>query len=466
MRKVKTRSRNIEMKYLLLIGAFLSSICGFSQEGELIDKVIGVVGSEIVLKSDLEFQALSRSGGKEVSEEQKCEEFEDLLLQKLLYNQAKLDSIEISEPELQSEIEARLAHFVSMFGSIEAFEEYYGKSVAQWKVEFADPMEEQLMVQKMQGQMLSTVTVTPGEVQEFFTSIPADSLPLMPAEVEYSQIMMAPTIDEEEKTRTRDFLDSVRVRIMDGKSLMSLEAIKWSEDPGSKSKGGCYPLQQRGSFVPEYEAAVDQTPEDGYSPIFETTYGFHFVYVKEKRGEYYEACHILMTPQVDEADLEKSRIKLDSIANLIANDSIGFKSAALSFSTDENTRNQEGRVINPQTGGAKHSVNDMNPDVFFVVDKLDEGEVSTPVLVDTPEGGKAWMIIHLDKRTDAHVANLKQDYLIFKQQAENVKKFNELGEWITKKLKKTYVRVNEEYSACEFKYKWFEAGKDASAQSD
>ena len=454
------------MKYLLIATGFLMTLTGFAQQGELIDKVIGVVGSEIVLKSDLEFQALSRSGGKEVSEGKKCEEFEDLLLQKLLFHQAKLDSIEITEPDLQSHIESRLAHFIGMFGSIEAFEEYYGKSVAQWKVEFADPMKEQLMVERMQGEMLRNVSVTPGEVQEFFNNIATDSLPLMPAEIEYSQIIIEPQVEEAERLRTRDFLDSIRVRIMEEKSLMSLEAIKWSDDPGSKSKGGCYPLQPRNSFVPEYESAVDKTPELGYSPVFETDYGYHFVYVKEKRGEYYEACHILMTPRVEEADLEKSRLALDSISDLIANGTLEFKKAALENSTDENTKNQEGRVINPSTGGAKHSVNDLNPDVFFVVDKLEEGEVSRPVLVDTQEGRKAWMIIYLNKRTDAHIANLKQDYIIFKQQAENVKKYNELGEWISKKLTKTYVRIVKEYGTCDFKYNWSEAGKSTSASKE
>lgn len=465
MQKAKTRCASIKSVVLTFLALCLLSTASMAQEGELIDKVIGVVGGEIVLKSDLEFQALSRSGGKAVSEDEKCSEFEDLLLQKLLYNQAKLDSLEVSDGELQGQIEARLAHFISMFGSIEAFEEYYGKSVAQWKVEFAEPMREQMMVERMQGQLLSEVKVTPGEVQTFFETIPADSLPLMPSEVEYSQIIIEPTVEEAEKEKTKQFLDSIRLRIMDGKTLMVTEAIKWSEDPGSKAKGGCYPLQPRNSFVAEYEAAVDQTPVNGYSPVFETVYGYHFVYVKEKRGEYYEACHILISPKVDENDLERARIELDSISNLIVADSMDFKQAALRHSTDENTKNQEGRVINPQTGGGKHSVNDLNPDVFFVVDKLEEGEVSSPVLVDTQEGRKAWMIVRLDKRIDAHVANLKQDYLIFKQQAENVKKFDELAEWITKRLERTYVKLSDEYHPCEFKYKWLEAGKQAAAMN-
>jgi peptidyl-prolyl cis-trans isomerase SurA len=447
------------MKYALTIVAICTLFnVSFSQTGDLIDKVIGVVGNEIVLLSDLEMQALQVNEGIEPDDQRRCMVFEELLFQKLLLTQARFDSIEVGESEIQQTIEQRLQYFYGMLGSKEAFEEYYGKTEAEWREEFHDDIEEQILAERAKASLFSSVSVTPGEVHDFYKSLPSDSLPLINEQLEYSQIIIDPPIPISEQRRTREFLDSIRTDIESGKTTMTLQAAKYSEDPGSKYKGGCYPLQRRGVFVPEYEAAVYNTPEGGYSPIFETVYGYHFVHVKEKRGEFYQACHLLMSAKVGEDDLERARQQVDSLSSLIRADSLQFGAAAIRFSTDEETKNQEGRVINRLSGSTSFEVADIDPNIFFIIENLEPGGVSEPFLTEKANGKKAWAIVKLDNRVPAHKANLKQDYLIFLRQTEAISQQNFLESWVSKKLKETYVRMDDTYSECPYSFQWLKEG--------
>jgi len=445
----------------------LIAISGFAQaqdHGELIDKVAAVVGNKTILYSDIEAQSLQQAAGAAVSDDMRCTVIETLLFQKLLVNQAEIDSVEVLESDVQAAIASRLDYFMSMLGSEEAFIEYYGKSIAEWKEEFHDPIEEQLISDKMQRELMGQVNATPAEVTELYNSISPDSLPLIGEQVHYSQIMIKPELSDEEKEKTRSKLDSIR-SVCDKKRGVSMliEANKWSEDPGSASKGGCYPMQQRGSFVPEYEAAVFETDEDEFSQVFETVYGFHFVYVKKKVGNMYESCHILMSPKVSIADLENAKNELDGISNMITKREINFPQAVSKYSTDENTKNQEGRVINPASGGTGHEIAQLqDPKLFLALNSLEEGGISTPVELTQADGSSAWAILRLDKRVPAHTANLKEDYLIFKTQAEAIKRNDDLDRWVSKKLNSTFVRLDEEYRGCDYTFKWKEAGQASS----
>ncbi|MFT4678144.1 MAG: peptidyl-prolyl cis-trans isomerase SurA [Flavobacteriales bacterium] len=441
-------------KILASIALIASFIPIFAQQGELIDKVIAVVGDEIILKSELEFQALQYNDNKTASEDFKCEVLEELMFQKLLIDQARIDSIEVFEHEIQSEIQRRLDYYKNMMGGQEAFEQFYGRTEAEWKDEFYEPIQEQLLAQKAQQQMFGNVKVTPFEVQEYFNSLPADSLPLINEQLEYSQLVLAPAVRTSAKNKAKNDLDSIRVSLSMGKSFMTIEAAKHSEDPGSKNKGGCYPIQRRGSFVPEYEAAVFSTDEGDYSEVFETVYGYHFVYVKEKRGDNYEACHILKSAEVTQGDFDLAQSKIDSLAVLIRNDSLNFVQATMGHSTDEDTKNQEGRVINPATGNMQFESGDLNPAIFFVLDKMEPNEISTPTLTDTPQGTKAWIIVKLNRRIAAHKANLKEDYLIFQNQTEALNREAALDKWVVKQLERTYVRLDSEYNSCTFDANW------------
>jgi len=442
------------IRTLLLLGAFIISVVASAQPGKVIDRIIGVVGSEIILQSDLEASVLEMTEGKGSDDpSMRCSVYENLLYQKLLLNQAKLDSIEVSDGEVQSQVERRIDYFIQMFGSVEEFEKYYGKSQAQLKEEYFDLIKDQLLVQKMQDNVTSKVKVTPADVLRYYQTVPKDSIPLIGEQVEYSKIEIAPKVRDSEVQRIMHMMDSIRMNLANGKSSMTLEAAKWSEDPGSKYKGGCYPLQRKGSFVPEYEAAVYNTPEGSYSPVFSTVYGYHFVKVIEKRGEFYESCHILMSPKVKSADLDEARQNLDKVVASIK-DTLTFSQAALRFSTDEESKNQGGKVINPSTGGTRHDVSTLSSELNLVFMSMKPGDRSDAILVSAEDGKQAYVVYHLDSRLPAHAANMKDDYEIFKQVAEARAKQMETDKWVKKKIAATFIKTDPEYAGCSSQFAW------------
>jgi len=423
---------------------------------ELVDKIVAVVGDEAVLHSDIQSALLEANQGKSVNSSffERCDMLENLMYQKLLLNQSKLDSIEVSDAEVSQQVERRLNYFVSMFGSVEQFEQYYGKTSAQMKSEYFDLIKDQLLVQKMQREITKDVKVTPSDVLRYFQSTPVDSLPLIGEQVLYSQVVIDPVIRESERQRTITFMDSIRLDIINGRTSMTLQAAKWSEDPGSKYKGGCYALQRKGSFVPEYEAAVFNTPEGSYSPVFSSVYGYHFVKVVEKRGDFYEACHVLMSPKVFEEDLSQAKVKLDSLVIQLKAGVITFPEAAVRYSTDKDTKNQEGRVASVASG-SRHNVADLDPETNLILSKMKPSEVSEPVLIKKQDGSQAYAIYRLDGRIEAHRATLEQDFEIFREGAQAKTSQTVMDNWVNKKLAETFVSVNEEYTTCTFGFKWF-----------
>ncbi|MEO0405253.1 MAG: peptidylprolyl isomerase, partial [Bacteroidota bacterium] len=412
---------------------------GLAQDkGQLIDDVVATVGNEILLLSEIKSQEQQYSEqGLVINDDVRTQIVEDLLFQKLLLHQARVDSLVVSEAEILSETDRRLEYFISVFGSIEEFESYFGQSVAEWKAELHDPIEEQLLIQQKQAELNSRTSATPSQVKAFYDDLPTDSIPLINAEIEYSKVEMQPQVTEEEKKKAFNMLDSIRTTVVNGASL-SLAAIKHSEDPGSKYKGGCYESVRRGQFVPEFEAAVYAAGVGGYSPVFESDFGYHFVYVENILGEVYNPCHILVKPKVKDEDVDKAKNRLDSVLVDLRNGNISFQRAAIVYSTDEESANQEGRVTNPRTGGYKHDVSGINPTIFFNLDKLEEGDISEPTLIiDEVSGAQSWVIYKLVKRIDAHKANLRQDYLLFQRQTEAQLRDEALKQWISDKINKT-----------------------------
>ncbi len=442
------------MRWIAIVTMLIWCVNANAQPGKVVDRIIGVVGNEIILQSDLESSVLEMTEGKGSDDAaMRCSVYENLLYQKLLLNQAKLDSIEVSDGEVQSQVERRIEYFVQMFGSVEEFEKYYGKSQAQLKEEYFDLIKDQLLVQKMQDNITNKVKVTPADVLRYYQTVPKDSIPLIGEQVEYSKIQVAPKVRDTEVQRIIHMMDSIRMNLANGKSSMTLEAAKWSEDPGSKYKGGCYPLQRKGSFVPEYEAAVYNTPEGSYSPVFSTVYGYHFVKVVEKRGEFYESCHILMSPKVKSDDLDDARKKLDKVIASIG-DTLSFSQAALKFSTDEDSKNQGGKVINQASGGTRHDVASLSSELNLVFMGMKLGDISDAILATAEDGKQSYVVYHLDNRLPAHAANMKDDYEIFKQVAEARAKQVETDKWVKKRIASTYVQTDTDYLNCDTQFAW------------
>jgi len=420
-----------------------------------VDGIVAVIGDEIILASDIRDRVIqAKLEGRAVTDANECGLLESVLFEKLLLHNARLDSLEVTEAEVMGEIDRRLAYYMQMFGSIEAFEAEYGKSVAEWKAEFNDPVREQLLAQKMQAQIDQSVRSTPAQVQDYFDAIQVDSLPLIPEELSYSELVMQPEVGEVQKMRTRNTLDSVRTLVVTGKMSMTLAATRYSEDPGSKYKGGCYKNIGRGQFVPEFEGAVYETEVGGYSPVFESDFGYHFLRVTDRRGEQFSACHVLMKPTFDPSALDDMQAEIDSASMKLALGSLSFDQAVLKFSTREETKNQKGQVVNPRDGGVRFGVDELDPNVFFLLQDLAPGEVSAPVQLLDEDNQAYWALLKLNERFAAHRANPKDDYALFQQQVESELREEALGTWIEKRIGESFVRIDEPYKACAMDMPW------------
>ena len=439
--------------------SFLFSLSLFAQPGnsefQLLDGIVAVVGDEIILNSAIEDRALqARIEGGEADESNKCGFLEELLFEKLLLHNARLDSLEVSDGEVMDEIERRLAYYIKMLGSVESFEAEYGKSVAQWKDDFTEPILDQLLAQRMQQTISQEVRATPAEVLEYFDNTPLDSLPLIPEELSYSEIVLQPVISDRQKQAVRTTLDSIRNLVATGQLPMTLAATRYSEDPGSKYKGGCYENIARGVFIPEFEAAVFDTPVNGYSPVFESDFGYHFVRVTDKRGEQFSACHVLMKPRVNPLAIESLSSKIDSIYASINAGSTTFERDVLSFSTRESSKNSKGQVVNPRDGGLMFGIDELDPNLYFLLEPLEIGEMSSPVQLVDDDGDGFWTILRLEDRKAAHRANPKDDYALFQSQIENNMRALDMNEWIDEHISDTFIRLSPEYINCEFNINW------------
>lgn len=442
------------------IALLLFSVISVAQtQGEIIDRIIAVIGDEIILQSELENDLIQmKMNGEDPDGLSKCSSFEQLLFQNLLLNQARIDSLVVSEAQIQSTIDQRLDYFVSIFGSIEAFQQEYGKTIAQWRDDFHDPIEEQLLVEQMRGTIDQTVSATPKAVQDFYNAFPQDSIPLMSEQVKYSQIAIQPEASSEEMEMLLAQADSVRSLVAAGQMTFTIAALRFSKDPGSKYKGGLYENVRKGMFVPEFEAAAFSTPLNDISPVFETSFGYHFLTPTDIRGEVFSARHVLFSPEIDDEDIQTAFQLVDSIANAVRVDSISFENAAIRYSTDEETSNQGGKISNFQMGGMKHNVDELERDVFLALNNLKVNDISEPILKEDQSGNPYYVIYQLDGRIPAHVANLREDYLLFKQQAEAKMRQEAFEKWVAKRINSTYVRMNDDFKSCTFEFPWTPSG--------
>jgi len=453
---------NMKIKFKLAIFFWicLLSLNSYAQdeegsEGIVLDQVIAVVGGNIILESDLEAQYAQyqlQEGLTGVDNEIKCAMLESMLFQKLLLNQAELDSVTVSDGQVEAEMDRRLRHYISMFGSQEKFEEFYQKSTLEFKDELWDQVKDMMMIEQVQQNITLDANITPSEVRAFYREIPEDSIPFINSEVEMAQIVKMPPVNQEEIERVKNKLQELRYRILNGESFATL-AILYSEDPGSAKNGGELGLYGRGEMYPEFEAASFALKDDEVSEIVKTEAGFHIIQLIERRGEYINVRHILIRPKVSPMDLAKAKIELDSIAQLIDNKAYTFEEAVVEFSEDP-SKNNGGLVLNPMTGTSLFESDQLDPKVFFVVDKLEVKEVSAPVQFQTQEGKDAYRILYLRSRTEPHKANLKDDYDKIQEWALEQKKQDLISEWVQDKSENTYVRINDSYDECTFMNSW------------
>ncbi|MGE0637571.1 MAG: peptidylprolyl isomerase [Bacteroidia bacterium] len=439
---------------LILLTFSLSLLTSLAQP---VDKIIAVVGSNIIMMSDVEAQYLQILGqGYAEDPTIKCDLLEELLFQKLLVNQARLDSVEVSDDQVEEELDRRLRYFIGQIGSEEKLEAYYKKSIVEIKDDFRELIRDQLLGQNMQYKITGEVKVTPAEVRDYFSKIPSDSLPYINVELEIGRIVKKPIISKKEKDVAKARAEELRQRILDGAKFETMAKL-YSEDPGSAEKGGELGFFGRGNMVPEFEALAFSLQGKEISEVFETEYGFHFLQVIERRGEQVNARHILITPKTSEGDLTGSKILLDSIYDLLMKDSLTFAEAAEKFSDDEADKNNGGIVTNPQTGSTRFEMDQLSsidPTLFLTIDKLQVGEFSKPIITSAADGKQAYSIILLKSRTEPHKANLRDDYQKIQTAASTMKESNLVREWIEKKIATTYVRIDDAYLNCDYNNPW------------
>jgi len=422
----------------------------------VVDGVVAIVGANVILRSDIENQYLQfRAQGniQGSSEKVRCQILEGLLFQKLLYHQAQIDSVKVTDAQVDGEMDHRMRMFIGQIGSVEKLEEYYQKSISEIKEEMRDIIKEQMMVQQSQEKITKDVNITPSEVKAFLKKLPKDSIPEISSEIEVGMIIKNPVIGDAEKQVCIDRLKSFKERVKKGDDFSTL-AVLYSEDPGSAKKGGELGMFKRGDMRIEFEAAAFKLKKTGdISDIVETEDGFHIIQMIERKGEYINVRHILLQPKVSIASMMHSKSILDSVANLIEQKKITFSDAVVRFS-DDPTRNNGGLIINPVTGTSKFEASQLDPKVFFVIDKLKVGEISSPVLYKTERGKEEYRLYYLKTRTVPHKANLEDDYAKIHQMALDEKKMDAMNDWIKERIVKTYINIDEEYRKCTFQREW------------
>jgi len=426
-----------------------------SNGGTLLDEVVAVIGKNFILQSDIEnqYMQLRMQGSIDGSEPtMKCRILENMLFEKLMLHQADIDSVQVTPEQVNSELDRRMRYFIGQFGSQEKLEKFYDKSVVEFKAELSQVITEQLKIQEVQRTITETTQVTPSEVKKFFKSLPKDSIPLMGSIVQVAQIVKKPPISFQERFEVQERLRKLRERIEKGESFEAL-AVLYSEDPGSAKQGGDIGLHGRGELYPEFEAIAFKMQPGDLSEIVETEAGFHIIQGIERRGEFVRVRHILIRPKVSPVELAEARVFLDSIATLIRNDSITFDEAVVEFSTDPN-KNSEGLLINDYTGSVDWPVDELDPKVFFVIDKIKVGEISAPVLMEDEKGEEAYRLLTLKKRTEPHRANLEEDYDAIQNWALQNKRQEVIKKWIEYNAKKTYIKISDNYSDCEYEQIW------------
>ncbi len=427
----------------------------------VVDEIVAVVGQNMILESQLETQYLQArmqgmTGGG--AHDSKCQILEGLLFEKLMLNQAELDSVVVSDLQVEQSLDQRIRYFIAQFGSQEKLEEFYQKSIIEIKNEFRDLVRKQLMVEQVQINITENVDVTPSEVRSYYKKMPEDSIPLINSEVEIMQIVKMPPVTMEQKKEVKERLRELRNRIVEGESFSTL-AILYSEDPGSASKGGELGFYGRGELFPEFEAVAFKLKEGEISDIVETEAGFHIIQLIEKKGEYINVRHILLQTKVSPMALAEAKSELDSIANVIRSGEITFEEAVEKFSEDPG-KNSGGLLINPMTGTTKFEMDQLDPQVSFAIDKLEVGEISNAVPMKTEKNKDAYRILKLKSRTKPHRANLKEDYNRIYKWALEYKQQQKIAEWVNKNAANAYIRINNRYLDCNFEFDWKSATID------
>ena len=455
IKKVK-QMKNIS-KVLCLVALVILGNQVNAQTKVVLDKVVAKLGSEVVLYSEVEEKiALMKQNRADIPDDARCYIIESLLASNLLVNQARIDSVLVTDVEVEAQMNARMDQILSMMNNdMNLFQEVYGQTVAQMKNQVKLDMEKKLLAERMQGQVMQGVDVTPSDVIAFFNRIPKDSLPYFASEVELGEIVHYPKVNKVEKQKALDKIQDIQNQLNEGGDFAEL-ATKYSDDFGSGRQGGDLGFNSRGSFVPEFEAAAYKLKNGEVSDIVETQFGFHIIKLNERRGNSIHASHILVKPEITDADLEIARELLDSVRQLVIVDSMEFKVAVKKFSDErEQSYNNGGRMVNPKSGNTFFETADVDTEIFFAIDTIEVNDITSPIRFRSPQGEFVFRIVKLLSRSRPHKASLAEDYSKIQSAAKESRKNEIFNSWIEKTIGSTYIMVDPIYQGCPNVEKWF-----------
>lgn len=447
------------MKKLLFTLLLACSIVGVKAQDNVIDEVVWVVGDDAILRSDVESQRLYMlNSGEKLDGDPYCVIPEQMAIQKLYLNQAKIDSVEVPEAQVIQSVEQWMNFVINQIGTKEKVEEYFNKKMPQIKEERTETIREQQIVQEMQRKLVGEIKLTPSEVRRYFNDLPQDSLPNIPSTVEVQIITMEPKIPMEEvdaiKSRLREFTEQVT----SGEREFSALARLYSEDPESAKRGGELGFTGKALLAPEFaNVAFNLNDPKRVSQIVQTEFGYHIIQLIEKRGDRINCRHILLKPKVSDSELTKTLAKMDTLYNDLQANKFSFEEAATFLSADKDTRNNRGLMVNQNyesanNGTPKFEMQELPQEVGKVVYEMKVGEISKPFTMINKSQKEVVAIVKLKARTEAHKANLAEDYQALKAIVENKKKEELLNEWIKKQQKTTYVRISDGWKNCDFRY--------------
>lgn len=437
-----------------IIALLLGVAVQVSAQNNIAEEVAWVVGDEPIYKSDIEEQYMQLQYERQpIDGNPYCVIPERMAIEKLFLHQAKIDTVKVQDAMVIQQAESRINYFIANLGSREKVEEYFRKPLPELKEQMIEVIRNQYTVQEVQRNLTKDVKATPSDVRKYYATLPPDSIPYIPQQVEVKLLSLNPVIPQQEiddvKARLRDFTN----KINSGENEFSTLAILYSED-GSSMYGGEIGFKSRSELVPEFASvAFNLNDTKKVSKIVETEFGFHIIQLIEKRGDRINCRHILLKPKVAQKDLDEAKTRLDSIRKDMLAGKFTFEEATQWISQDKDTKNNKGIMVNRRTGSTKFEMADLPQEIAKVVDKMEVGDISEPfIMIDQSRNKEIVAIVKLSRRIEGHKANLSDDYQILKNMYENNRKAKIIDDWVVKKQKETYVRIDDDWRNCEFKY--------------
>jgi len=416
----------------------------------VVDRVVAVVGNKPILESSVENQyAQSRMRNINTS---KCQVYEQMLFQKLLVAQADLDSIEVSDKEIEAEIENRLQQFINQMGGVDKMEENFNKSIGEIKADLRDVTEDELLAAGERREITKDIKVSPSEVHNFFKGLNKDSLPLIDLQIEMCQIVIYPELSQKDIDDVKKRLLGFRNEVLNEGALFETKAILYSEDPGSSTSGGELGFMARNELMPEFSAAAFALKKDSISDVVKTDYGYHIIQMIDRKGERINVRHILMKPKYTIESRQKAKSTIDSIYQVLKDGKLTFEDAARLYSQDEKTNKNGGLMINKYTADTKFSVDMIQPGEYYNIKNLNPGEYTRPFEAFDDLGTNVFKIILVKSKEAAHQASIETDYQTIQDMALDKKYEEAISKWKEEKSKSTYIRIAPDYKKCPFEY--------------